>query len=324
MGRAPCCDKANVKRGPWSPEEDATLKRYVETHGTGGNWIALPQKAGLKRCGKSCRLRWLNYLRPDIKHGNFTEDEDQVICTLYSQIGSRWSIIASQLPRRTDNDVKNYWNTKLKKRLLAGKVSLLTSNNANDFPIISSSNPTDTNHLHDSTPSISLSKSEACDPQYPASPTQLSSSPSMPLLTDHHHHHIAYGMSTVNPHHFIPPHPAGMSFTSSTVSHQFGESLKNSPVLTSSQEGSSVTLPAGNNVNGGAEDADQILMDFGFGSGDPYDQYYVNNIGTLWYNHQEIAISHDALSWCPSLLAADSSYADIKPQGLNQSVINQY
>lgn len=47
MGRAPCCDKANVKRGPWSPEEDATLKRYVETHGTGGNWIALPQKAGI-------------------------------------------------------------------------------------------------------------------------------------------------------------------------------------------------------------------------------------------------------------------------------------
>lgn len=323
MGRAPCCDKANVKRGPWSPEEDATLKRYVETQGTGGNWIALPQKAGLKRCGKSCRLRWLNYLRPDIKHGNFTEDEDQVICTLYSQIGSRWSIIASHLPTRTDNDVKNYWNTKLKKRLLAGKVSLLTSNNANDFPIISSSNPTDTNHLHDSTPSISLPKSEACDPQYPASPTQLSSSPSMPLLTDHHHH-IAYGLSTVNHHHFIPPYPAGMSFTSSTVSHQFGASLKNSPVLTSSQEGSSVTLPADDNVNGGVEDADQILMDFGFGSGDPYDQYYVNNSGTLWYNHQEKAISHDALSCYPSLLAADSSYADIKPQGLNQSVINQY
>ena len=47
MGRAPCCDKANVRRGPWSPEEDATLKSYVETHGTGGNWIALPKKAGI-------------------------------------------------------------------------------------------------------------------------------------------------------------------------------------------------------------------------------------------------------------------------------------
>lgn len=123
MGRAPCCDKANVKRGPWSPEEDATLKSYLEAHGTGGNWIALPKKAGLRRCGKSCRLRWLNYLRPDIKHGGFTEDEDNIICNLYNEIGSRWSVIASQLPGRTDNDVKNYWNTKLKKKRLAGKVN---------------------------------------------------------------------------------------------------------------------------------------------------------------------------------------------------------
>jgi len=50
MGRAPCCDKANVKRGPWSPEEDSKLKEYIEKHGTGGNWIALPQKAGKKQC----------------------------------------------------------------------------------------------------------------------------------------------------------------------------------------------------------------------------------------------------------------------------------
>ncbi|TVU07405.1 hypothetical protein EJB05_47482 [Eragrostis curvula] len=151
MGRAPCCDKNNVKKGPWSPEEDAKLKEFIEKHGTGGNWIALPQKAGrlavrhhgtvtllhavacqsprfqmacytvvtgLRRCGKSCRLRWLNYLRPNIKHGEFTEHEDRVICSMYASIGSRWSIIASQLPGRTDNDIKNYWNTKLKKKLL--------------------------------------------------------------------------------------------------------------------------------------------------------------------------------------------------------------
>ncbi|KAE9600586.1 hypothetical protein Lal_00045900 [Lupinus albus] len=118
MGRAPCCDKANVKKGPWSPEEDSKLKDYIEKHGTGSNWIALPQKAGLKRCGKSCRLRWLNYLRPNIKHGEFSEEEDRIICTLYANIGSRWSIIASQLPGRTDNDIKNHWNTKLKKKLM--------------------------------------------------------------------------------------------------------------------------------------------------------------------------------------------------------------
>ncbi|XP_074564617.1 transcription factor MYB36-like [Curcuma longa] len=118
MGRAPCCDKENVKKGPWSPEEDAKLKAYIEQHGTGGNWIALPHKIGLKRCGKSCRLRWLNYLRPNIKHGGFTEEEDQIICSLYISIGSRWSIMAAQLPGRTDNDIKNYWNTRLKKKLL--------------------------------------------------------------------------------------------------------------------------------------------------------------------------------------------------------------
>ncbi|XP_076920016.1 transcription factor MYB36-like [Bidens hawaiensis] len=118
MGRAPCCDKTNVKNGPWCSEEDAKLKDYIEKHGTGGNWIALPQKIGLKRCGKSCRLRWLNYLRPNIKHGGFSEEEDNIICSLYISIGSRWSIIAAQLPGRTDNDIKNYWNTRLKKKLL--------------------------------------------------------------------------------------------------------------------------------------------------------------------------------------------------------------
>ncbi|XVE71786.1 hypothetical protein DITRI_Ditri10aG0179800 [Diplodiscus trichospermus] len=133
MGRAPCCDKANVKKGPWSPEEDAKLKAYIEKYGTGGNWIALPQKIGLKRCGKSCRLRWLNYLRPNIKHGGFSEEEDNIICSLYISIGSRWSIIAAQLPGRTDNDIKNYWNTKLKKKLLGRRkqsnITRLSSSN---------------------------------------------------------------------------------------------------------------------------------------------------------------------------------------------------
>ncbi|KAI4377839.1 hypothetical protein MLD38_015411 [Melastoma candidum] len=128
MGRAPCCDKNNVKRGPWSPDEDSVLKSYIETYGTGGNWITLPKKAGLRRCGKSCRLRWLNYLRPDIKHGGFTEEEDEVIYSLYNEIGTRWSVIASRLPGRTDNDVKNYWNTKLKKKLFSSRKTTTMTN----------------------------------------------------------------------------------------------------------------------------------------------------------------------------------------------------
>ncbi|KAM7526160.1 hypothetical protein LguiA_016062 [Lonicera macranthoides] len=139
MGRAPCCDKANVKKGPWSPEEDAKLKEYIDKHGTGGNWIALPQKAGLKRCGKSCRLRWLNYLRPNIKHGEFSDDEDRIICSLFANIGSRWSIIAAQLPGRTDNDIKNYWNTKLKKKLM-GLMSTIPYNSSQNRPIGQSTN----------------------------------------------------------------------------------------------------------------------------------------------------------------------------------------
>ncbi|XP_071729462.1 uncharacterized protein [Rutidosis leptorrhynchoides] len=127
MGRSPCCDKTKVKRGPWSPEEYAILRNHILNHGTGANWIALPQKAGLKRCGKSCRLRWLNYLRPDIKLGGFTEEEDNIIYSLYSKIGSRWSVIASRLQGRTDNDVKNHWNTKLKKKASSSNNSTITA-----------------------------------------------------------------------------------------------------------------------------------------------------------------------------------------------------
>ncbi|KAL8522162.1 hypothetical protein ACS0TY_012342 [Phlomoides rotata] len=123
MGRRGCCDKSKVKRGSWSPQEDDTLKNYIHKYGTGGNWITLPHKAGLQRCGKSCRLRWLNYLRPNIKHGGFTHDEEFIICNLFSKIGSRWSIIASHLPGRTDNEVKNYWNTKLKKKHMASPLA---------------------------------------------------------------------------------------------------------------------------------------------------------------------------------------------------------
>ncbi|XP_039052359.1 transcription factor RAX2-like [Hibiscus syriacus] len=149
MGRAPCCDKANVKKGPWSTEEDSKLKDYIQKHGTGGNWIALPQKAGLKRCGKSCRLRWLNYLRPNIKHGDFTDEEDRIICSLFASIGSRWSIIAAQLPGRTDNDIKNYWNTKLKKKLMAMIMSCQSQRKQPPFP---------TSHQTPSVPLSSLYK----------------------------------------------------------------------------------------------------------------------------------------------------------------------
>ncbi|XP_062005375.1 transcription factor MYB106-like isoform X2 [Rosa rugosa] len=105
-----------IRRGPWTPEEDKKLFAFVQQHGH-GSWRSVPQKAGLQRCGKSCRLRWRNYLNPDIKRGNFSLQEDQTIILLHALLGNRWSAIAAQLPKRTDNEIKNYWNTHLKKRL---------------------------------------------------------------------------------------------------------------------------------------------------------------------------------------------------------------
>ncbi|CAI9757538.1 unnamed protein product [Fraxinus pennsylvanica] len=116
MGRPPCCDKIGVKKGPWTPEEDIILVSYIQEHGP-GNWRVVPTNTGLLRCSKSCRLRWTNYLRPGIKRGNFTEQEEKMIIHLQALLGNRWAAIASYLPQRTDNDIKNYWNTHLKKRL---------------------------------------------------------------------------------------------------------------------------------------------------------------------------------------------------------------
>ncbi|CAL9150543.1 unnamed protein product [Musa hybrid cultivar] len=116
MGRPPCCDKVGVKKGPWTPEEDLVLVSYIQEHGP-GNWRAVPTNTGLMRCSKSCRLRWTNYLRPGIKRGNFTDQEERLIIHLQALLGNRWAAIASYLPERTDNDIKNFWNTHLKKKL---------------------------------------------------------------------------------------------------------------------------------------------------------------------------------------------------------------
>ncbi|KAL1204911.1 Transcription repressor MYB5 [Cardamine amara subsp. amara] len=131
----PCCTKMGMKRGPWTVEEDEILVSFIKKEGE-GRWRSLPKRAGLLRCGKSCRLRWMNYLRPSVKRGGITSDEEDLILRLHRLLGNRWSLIAGRIPGRTDNEIKNYWNTHLRKKLLRQGIDPQTHK------------PIDTNNIH--------------------------------------------------------------------------------------------------------------------------------------------------------------------------------
>ncbi|KAI7989469.1 Transcription factor RAX2 [Camellia lanceoleosa] len=287
MGRAPCCDKTKVKKGPWSPEEDATLKNYLESHGTGGNWISLPQKAGLRRCGKSCRLRWLNYLRPDIKHGGFTEEEDNIICTLYTKLGSRWSVIASHLQGRTDNDVKNHWNTKLKKKLLAA-----APKTNNSIPLINNNNNNNPSDFYgSSTPSMET----------------YNAPPSFPSLFNQNYPpvFINYGLN-INAQNLIHHYP----LSELGEACEFDASAKKSNI-----SGLYSSFAMESNREGWSGGDVGFSMDMG-STGCPQD--VVNGVWSIQDTVGEFGNSY------PSLVS--SFYGDTKPQGglPYQSVTNQY
>ncbi|KAK2984575.1 hypothetical protein RJ640_018953 [Escallonia rubra] len=141
MGHHSCCNQQKVKRGLWSPEEDEKLIRYITTHGY-GCWSEVPEKAGLfdlYLCNTpfpNAKLRWINYLRPDIRRGRFTAEEEKLIISLHGAVGNRWAHIASHLPGRTDNEIKNYWNSWIKKKIRKPSTSATTriTTLTNDHP----------------------------------------------------------------------------------------------------------------------------------------------------------------------------------------------
>ncbi|WOL20101.1 protein ODORANT1-like [Canna indica] len=140
MGRKPCCEKVGLKKGSWTAEEDKKLINFMLSHGQ-CCWRVVPKLAGLLRCGKSCRLRWTNYLRPDLRRGSLSDAEEKLVIELHSRLGNRWSKIASHLPGRTDNEIKNLWNTHIKKKLSKMGMDPLTHR-----PISNDDTPSSSDH----------------------------------------------------------------------------------------------------------------------------------------------------------------------------------
>ncbi|EES07893.2 hypothetical protein SORBI_3005G014100 [Sorghum bicolor] len=109
-------DKKLMRKGLWSPDEDERLYSHITHYGV-GTWSSVAELAGLKRSGKSCRLRWMNYLQPDLSREPISKQEEDLIVSLQKLLGNRWSAIAARMPGRTDNEIKNYWNSRIKKKL---------------------------------------------------------------------------------------------------------------------------------------------------------------------------------------------------------------
>uniref|UniRef100_A0A2N9HR25 Uncharacterized protein n=1 Tax=Fagus sylvatica TaxID=28930 RepID=A0A2N9HR25_FAGSY len=201
-----------LKKGPWTAAEDGILMEYVRKHGE-GNWNAVQRNSGLARCGKSCRLRWANHLRPNLKKGAFSPEEERLILELHAKYGNKWARMAAQLPGRTDNEIKNYWNTRVKRRQRQGLP--LYPHDIQPSPS-SQPQPQHQHHHHHQSYSAPTTPSTPTAPTTPSTPT----TPTFHFHS-HPHHHPSFSLSPTPPppsHH--PPHHHHHSFPLSPSKQQ--------------------------------------------------------------------------------------------------------
>ncbi|KAL5581071.1 hypothetical protein UlMin_013513 [Ulmus minor] len=130
-----------TRKGPWTEQEDLQLVCFVNLFGD-RRWDFIAKVSGLNRTGKSCRLRWVNYLHPGLKRGKMTPQEERLVVELHAKWGNRWSRIARKLPGRTDNEIKNYWRTHTRKKAQEKKRAASPSSSSSTKSCSSSSNIT--------------------------------------------------------------------------------------------------------------------------------------------------------------------------------------
>ncbi|CAI9302424.1 unnamed protein product [Lactuca saligna] len=157
--------KLRQKKGLWSPDEDQKLREYIVNYGH-GCWSAVPINAGLERNGKSCRLRWVNYLRPGLKRGAFSMQEEETILTLHGLLGNKWSLMSQHLPGRTDNEIKNHWHSYLKKRV--AKSESLEAQNTN-----TGNNESSSSYMNSMSRNLSIDSSDSAYSSYVETDQQI-------------------------------------------------------------------------------------------------------------------------------------------------------
>ncbi|XP_028775896.1 transcription factor DUO1-like [Neltuma alba] len=178
-------DQGPIRKGPWKAEEDEVLLSHVNKYGP-RDWSSIRSKGLLQRTGKSCRLRWVNKLRPNLKSGcKFSLEEERVVIELQAQFGNRWAKIASYLPGRTDNDVKNFWSSRRKRiaRILhSSPPSSKSYKNKNEVPSFHNVSPLEARKFSSS--SVEESSSKAHQPRSSSFTTENSEVIKMVPLQD--------------------------------------------------------------------------------------------------------------------------------------------